>query len=60
MSKHTKHHNLHGEVGNFSHLPMKVFHDPERQSGAELRPQIRQQLFFTLFYVSSGDFGLRF
>ena len=44
----------------FSHLPMKVFHDPEGTSGPESHPQLRRQLCFTLFYVSSGDFGLRF
>ena len=44
----------------FSHLPMKVFHDPEGASGPESHPQLRRQLCFTLVYVSSGDFGLRF
>ena len=53
------HHNLHGQVGNFSHLLVKVFRDPERWSGAESHPQKRRQLCFTLLYVSSGDFGLR-
>ena len=33
MSKHTKHHSPHGEVGNFFHLTVKVFRDLERQSG---------------------------
>ena len=41
MSKHTKHHSLHGEVGIFSHLTMKVCRDLERGSGPELHPQIR-------------------
>ena len=44
----------------FSHLTMRVFRDPERRSGPESQPQIRQELCFTLFYVSSGDFGPRF
>ena len=43
----------------FSHLPMKVFRDPERQSGAKSQPQNSRQICFTLFYDSSGDFGLR-
>ena len=60
MSKHTKHHNLHGEVGNFSHLTMKVCRDLEHRSGPELHPQIRRARVFTLFYVGPGDLGLRF
>ena len=42
----------------FSHLLMNVFRDPERQSAPESQAKIRRQLCFTLFYVSSGDFGL--
>ena len=53
MAKHTKHHNLHGEMGNFSHLTMKVCRDPERGSGPELHPQIRRERCFTLSYVGS-------
>ena len=60
MSKRTKHHSLHGEVGNFSHLIMKVFSDLERGSGPEIHPQIRRERCFTLFYVGSRDLGLRF
>ena len=60
LSKHTKHHNLHGEVGNFSHHPMRIIRDPECQNGPKSHPEIRRQRCFTLFYVSSGDFGLRF
>ena len=44
----------------FPHLPMKVFHDPECANGPESHPQLRRQLCFTLFWVSSRDFGLRF
>ena len=44
----------------FSHLPIEVFRDPERRSGPEPHPRIRRQLCFTLFYVSSRDFGLHF
>ena len=44
----------------FSHLPMKVFRDTERRSGPEPHPRIRRQLCFTLFYVTSRDFGLHF
>ena len=45
---------------NFSHLTMKVHRDLERGSGPELHPQIRRERCFTLFYVGSGDLGLRF
>ena len=44
----------------FSHLVMKVCRDLERGSGPELHPQIRRARVFTLFYVGSGDLGLRF
>ena len=44
----------------FSHLTMKVCRDRERGSGPELHPQIRRERIFTLFYVGSGDLGLRF
>ena len=44
----------------FPHFTMKVFRDLERQSRPELHPQIRLERCFTLFYVCSGDFGLRF
>ena len=44
----------------FSHLTMKVCRDPERGSGPELHPEIRRERCFTLFYVGSGDLGLRF
>ena len=43
----------------FSHLTMKVCSDPERRSGPELHPQIRRERCFTLFYVGSGNHGLR-
>ena len=59
MSKHTKHHSLHGEVGNFFHLTVKVFRDLERRSRLELHPQIRRERCFMLFCVGYGDFGLR-
>ena len=59
MSKHTKLHNLHGELGIFSHLTMKVCRDLERGSKPELHPQIRRERCFLLFYVGSGDIGLR-
>ena len=51
MSKHTKQHNLHGEVGIFSHLTMKVCCDLERVIGPEIHPQIRREHCLTLFYV---------
>ena len=60
MSKQTKHHTLHGEVRIFSHLTMKVCRDLDRGSGPELHPKIRRERCFTLFYVGSGDLGLRF
>ena len=44
----------------FSHLIMKVCRDLELGSGPELHPQIRRERCFTLFYVGSGDLGLRF
>ena len=44
----------------FSHLTMKVRRDLKRGTGAELHPQIRRERCFTLFYVGSGDLGLRF
>ena len=44
----------------FSHLTMKVCRDLECGSGPELHPQIRRERSFTLFYVGSGDLGLRF
>ena len=44
----------------FSHLTMKVCRDLERGSGPELHPQMRRERCFTLFYVGSGDLGLRF
>ena len=43
----------------FSHLTMKVCRDLERGSGPELHPQIRRERCFLLFYVGSGDIGLR-
>ena len=57
---YSKHHSLHGEVGIFFHFPIKFFRDPERQNAPESQPQIRRQICFTLFYVSSRDSGLRF
>ena len=59
-AKHTKQHNLHGEVGIFPHLTMKVCCDLKRGIGPELHPQIRREHCLTLFYVGSGDLGLRF
>ena len=44
----------------FSDLTMKVQRDRERGTGTELHPQIRRERCFTLFYVGSGDLGLRF
>ena len=45
---------------NFFHLTMKVCRDLERGSGTEIHPQLRRERFATLFYLGSGDLGLRF